>query len=490
MASESSRDHKAAAGWTALRKTLSHTALRSAASADGIGARRLFDGDSAKSLGASFAVPATKGWSPVSGRKLSAVPGVSFADGVSEEHKALFEETLRRRKASWYRSLADLGVRLNGPLAPTLTVRAAKEAAHAGGVAFTVDWEQGPTHLGSFQATVQRRDAKARLRRLPPPPAPEEKQITMRFNKSIMVDVGGLNVEQEVGETHIAEFLESQGLRLLNKNWQGYYTVAVTGEASADAVAWGISGRGIVLYATPLKADIPKEDQLIITFKETTVMGRGPRVAVRVEDRNVAEALRTNGLQVLESDRDGTYRVGVKPGVSAAETAARLSAQGIVLFATPVQVDIAEDRQVILKFEETVLVNGISEASVSDDDVAGVLREHGLTVLADFDERTYKVAGPAGVSGIDLAKRLSAIGLVGSAVAVGSVTQEEIDGAVRSAVSQKGRPWSESEYSAAYYMTKRGLTLRGATRAQLEEYAKRCDEAPVRGGGFNPWSGD
>ncbi len=41
-----------------------------------------------------------------------------------------------------------------------------------------------------------------------------------------------------------------------------------------------------------------------------------------------------------------------------------------------------------------------------------------------------------------------------------------------------------------YYNTLESLKARGATEAQLAQFKKLCDEAPVIGGRFNPWSGD
>jgi hydroxymethylpyrimidine pyrophosphatase-like HAD family hydrolase len=70
------------------------------------------------------------------------------------------------------------------------------------------------------------------------------------------------------------------------------------------------------------------------------------------------------------------------------------------------------------------------------------------------------------------------------------VADSEIEGAAKSVVAYKGGVWSSTEYNMGYYTTLESLKTRGATKAQLERFRKLCDEAPVIGGRFNPWSGD
>lgn len=70
------------------------------------------------------------------------------------------------------------------------------------------------------------------------------------------------------------------------------------------------------------------------------------------------------------------------------------------------------------------------------------------------------------------------------------VTDADVERAAQGVISYKGRPWSQTEYNMGYYNTLENLQKRGATEAQLERFKKLCDEAPVKGGGFNPWSGD
>lgn len=71
-----------------------------------------------------------------------------------------------------------------------------------------------------------------------------------------------------------------------------------------------------------------------------------------------------------------------------------------------------------------------------------------------------------------------------------TVTDEEVLAAARSTISYKGRPWSQTEYNMSLYTTADSLKARGATEAQLKLYFDTCAAAPIKGGSFNPWSGD
>lgn len=83
------------------------------------------------------------------------------------------------------------------------------------------------------------------------------------------------------------------------------------------------------------------------------------------------------------------------------------------------------------------------------------------------------------------------VGLVkGRAEPSPKVTDERIRAAAASVVMSKGMPWSQTEYNVGYYTTLENLKKDGATDAQIELYKKLCAEAPIRGGRFNPWSGD
>jgi hypothetical protein len=70
------------------------------------------------------------------------------------------------------------------------------------------------------------------------------------------------------------------------------------------------------------------------------------------------------------------------------------------------------------------------------------------------------------------------------------VSVARIEAAAKSVASYKGRPWSQTEYNMTESMTGDSLRRDGASPAQMRLFQKLCDAAPVRGGGFNPWSGD
>lgn len=72
----------------------------------------------------------------------------------------------------------------------------------------------------------------------------------------------------------------------------------------------------------------------------------------------------------------------------------------------------------------------------------------------------------------------------------GAVTDAEVDAAVKGVISMKGRPWSQTEFNAAYYTAAWSLWEKGASFEQMLAFHKAVDEAPVKGGSFNPWSGD
>ncbi|MDO8516053.1 MAG: hypothetical protein Q7S28_02265 [bacterium] len=70
------------------------------------------------------------------------------------------------------------------------------------------------------------------------------------------------------------------------------------------------------------------------------------------------------------------------------------------------------------------------------------------------------------------------------------VSDEEVKKAVERAASYKGGTWSFTEFNLKTYEIKRELSLRGATEAQIDRFEEFVKKAPIRGGGFNPYSGD
>ena len=419
---------------------------------------------------------------------------VGFAPEVSAQHQNLLLETLTRRKAGWARGLAAMGVKLDGPTAPVITVRAARDTAKGAKVEYTFDWMQSETHVGSFKAYVTVKNLNPELRRGAAPEPAKERQIRMRFKKTVLAYVGGLNVESQVTDADIAAYLEAKGLRILSKGWDGYYTVAVTGQDQADSVARDISGAGIVLYATPVAFTVPEANQVRIVFKKSTVRSFGGlNVETSVSETEIGELLRAQGLRVLAIDRDGLYTVGAQD-LQAAAMAGQLQNDAGVLYAKPVKFDPPAASMLIIQLREkyVVSVGGINiENAVSEDDVSSLLRRHGLMLVKILNNGAYKAARVSDATpGKDLVSAIAQEPIVKEAMALGGVTDEHIQSAAKGVASYKGRPWSSTEYNMAYGTTYWSLEERGATPEQLKLFEKLCDEAPVRGGGFNPWSGD
>jgi hypothetical protein len=382
------------------------------------------------------------------------IQGLSYAAEVSAEHQALLAESLTRRKAGWTRGLAAMGLKLDGPVKPQVTVKSAREIAKGAKVEYTLEWNQGETRVGAFKAIVARKDAQPELRRGVAPEPAKEKQIRVRFKK----DAPAADIEA---------FLESLGLRLLSKGWgDGYYRVSVTGQDQADAKARGLSRSGLVLYATPETFAVPQARQVQLVFKKDAG-----------EDR-IASALAAHGLRVLSLDYYGNYTVGAED-LDAAAAARSLQAGAGVHYARPVVFDPPASSQLIVSLRDGV------------GDIAPLLRSYGLMVVKVLNNGAYKVARVSDATPAkDILEDVSKEPVVKAAIILGGVTDEQIQSAARGVASYKGRPWSSTEYNMNYGMTYWSLEERGATPEQLKLFEKLCDEAPVRGGGFNPWSGD
>jgi hydroxymethylpyrimidine pyrophosphatase-like HAD family hydrolase len=102
---------------------------------------------------------------------------------------------------------------------------------------------------------------------------------------------------------------------------------------------------------------------------------------------------------------------------------------------------------------------------------------------------------------IDIGRMFGAAGILGAATGIlrrvkgakapkPAVTDERVASAARGVISYKGRPWSMTEYNMSYYTTLDTLKREGATEGQLAKFAELCAAAPIKGGSFNPWSGD
>ena len=411
-----------------------------------------------RSYGAVFAAPAA----PVNGalptaRSAPAVSGVSYARGIEKRHKDYLNESLRRRKAGWFRGLARMGVTLEGPTAPKLKVTAAKDRsskvmAVVTAVEYTVSWTQGPMKSGSFRVVVPMKDPEPELSRLAAPAIPAEKQVVLR-------------VKSGTPEAEARAFFEAQGLRVVNRSYDGLWTVAVTGRQGAAAAARRLSGKGFVIHAAAKNAVFAEADQVLVSAK------------AGITEDALAALFSRHGLVVIEKRRDGLWRAAAAKGKSA-KTLSALGQDDAVFFARPLVLEAPETRMAV------VTLRPGSDAQAA----SAFFKRHGLTVVDELGEQTYKVAGSLDAAA--LAALLAKDEAVAQTVAVGSLSDAEIESAARGAASYKGRPWSSTEYSYNWALTQSWLVRRGATAAQLALFEKLTSEAPVKNGGFNPWSGD
>jgi len=69
-------------------------------------------------------------------------------------------------------------------------------------------------------------------------------------------------------------------------------------------------------------------------------------------------------------------------------------------------------------------------------------------------------------------------------------TDADVRARASAVMAYKGYPWSQTEYNSVYYPALESLKSGGATAEQLALFERLCAEAPLRGGRFNPWSGD
>lgn len=382
-------------------------------------------------------------------RSAPAVSGVAYARGVTKAQRAVLTESLTRRKAGWFRGLAAMGVRLDGPEAPALKVT--KAEALKAGTAFEVSWTQGRTGAGAFRVTVPAKDPAPEFRRLAAPAPADAKVVVLRFHG--------------VSDAEVLAFLESKSLRVVSKGWgENPWTVAVTGRDRAAAVAKRLNGVGPVLSATAKAASFDAADQVLVAF----VPG-SPAAAL-------AAAFRRHELTVLEKRQDGLWRLGAAKG-RGTKALHSLEHDGSVLYARGAQASIPESNHAVLTLKPAGALI-----------LQGLLRRHGLTVLDDLGGRVYLVGGRLDAAA--LAAALAADPDAASAVAVGTLGDDAVEAAAAGTAAYKGRPWSSTEYNLNWAMGYDSLRRRGATAAQLKRYEELTAAAPMRGGGFNPWSGD
>ena len=301
---------------------------------------------------------------------------------------------------------------------------------------------------------------------------PTRKQILVRFKKTATPE-------------KIEAYLKSKGLRLVkpikieDHGWSvSIFTppeydddsdvsrVTLIGKGTAADVARRINGKGIVLSAIPAGSSIPQTRQITVVFKQSA------------HRKGIATLLRRHGLQVLSVDHN-FYTVGALR-IDVAAKARRLQAAPAVLFASPVKFNPPVSSQLIITLKE----------AASEEAFNLLLRSHRLAVLQDFGGGSYKVARLANAPAKDLLATLNAEPVVQETLLVGGLTNKHIRSKAREVAGTKGGAFSSVDYEASLYMAIWRLEKQGATPKQIKLFKKLCDNTPVIGGRFNPWSGD
>lgn len=70
------------------------------------------------------------------------------------------------------------------------------------------------------------------------------------------------------------------------------------------------------------------------------------------------------------------------------------------------------------------------------------------------------------------------------------LTDQEVIESAKSLASSKGYPYSYSEFNCSVAYALQALHDKGITKKQIKLFQKTVNELPVRGGRFNPYSGD
>jgi hypothetical protein len=330
-------------------------------------------------------------------------------------------------------------------------------AMPAAETSYEVSWSQGPQRLGAFRVTVRHKDLRVRFARLAAPEAPKSKVFSVRLLPGI-------------ARADAERLLEGAGLRVLGGSGLDWRVAAVGRDTPKAAAARLMKAKDAVFYAqAPAKAAPSKLLRV--------------RVMPGSSEAELAALFRSAKLTVAVAPRP--YLAQPDPWTLAAscpvETALkRLRASGLVLSASPAALKLDESRQAVVR---------LKDAASAAELARRLSRDWGVDLVAEHG-RSVRVQAGRGVSGAALAARLAADPLVEKAVAVGAVSDASVAAAAKSAASYKGRPWSSTEFSMQSYYARLSLEEAGATRAQLETFERLLAEAPVLGGGFNPWSGD
>jgi len=70
------------------------------------------------------------------------------------------------------------------------------------------------------------------------------------------------------------------------------------------------------------------------------------------------------------------------------------------------------------------------------------------------------------------------------------VSDDEIKSVAKEVIYYKGQPYSQTEFNFTYVNALYYLENKGATQKQIQEFEKLVEDAPIKGGHFNRYSGD
>ncbi|MCX5788839.1 MAG: hypothetical protein NTX64_10095 [Elusimicrobia bacterium] len=427
---------------------------------------RLFDITAARTEGGEVPVgsPDATSAAPRLRRYAPLLTNVSYADGVAQEQKSLLGESISRRKAGWSQGLKRAGLDLAAGQ-PAVSVLSAQTKVSKNNpadytVTYQLEWKYSDTKLGRARVAINSLKLAPSIYALPLPEPPKERQLVVRFNS-------------QAPEADVRALAEQLGLRVLRHDYRGAYSLAAPESTDINAAERKLAESNIVLDARPAVFEVPAENQVRATFKKTA------------SESDITAALRQAGLRVISVDYWGNWTLGA-PGADAAKAAKLLQDSRLAVSATPAVSEAPESRRIVVTMRREMAQEG-RQVPVTEDQLGDFLSGAGVRVLEDLGGAyVIEVAGDNAAA----AKALAAHPLVERAAAVGSITDDRIKASAKGVASQKGRPWSQTEYNASWGYTYDALKRDGATKAQLELFEKLTAEAPVIGGSFNPWSGD
>jgi len=150
--------------------------------------------------------------------------------------------------------------------------------------------------------------------------------------------------------------------------------------------------------------------KVTVRFKRVTVVDFGGiRVEAAVTTDNIAEALGELGLRLIRFDKNGLHHVVAKDGGSPEAAAKALESHPYVQYASPRRARPARSRRLLLSFNESILVDFggfYAEVGLQEDDIADLLRAHGLQVVREIEGGRYEAAVPKGIKAKDAAAKL------------------------------------------------------------------------------------